>query len=219
MTSTLLAGTRSFCFNPNDSLDQVYKEIAFIELEKDRLELNRADNCIEALLTHSRLELYSKLISKKYQMVAGSRNRSMGVVEKSKNCQMEFIRETKIFEKGLDISTGKKKRLQKTERLMEGREVSKLLLGSGKTGHLMIDNEQIDLTCRVGYRDNFNIVLGLTGKKTNLETSFTLKRNVKKEIGSVVDELRKKRQNFSLKGISHQKSKSKTLYNYYLIMR
>ena len=213
--------SRTFCFEKTTSLDAVMRDLSFISLPKDELVPSREDHCVNANLNDSRFSLYSQFLRRKYRMVkrkASTQGRSNddGV---SKNCKMELIRKEQGGKKGKDYSFGSKNRLNHSESSQSGTLTSKLLLGNGKTGNIRVNDDFVALTCHVGKDGFFGVDISLVGAISSLMSSLSMRTGEKKDIGSVVEDLKNKNKELSTSGISYQKEKGKRKYHYFLIMR
>ena len=184
----------SFCFEPQDSLEQAKKSIEFLLLPKEQVVLRQQEHCFEIIISPDRSKLLEKFLLKRYTLLTNKAGHISGPGNlNNQNCQIE-------------LKTSKKKKVDSTKVLVgnvnavstktnEITEVSssQFLLGFGKPGTLDLEGHSLYIECTGGVRDIFQLTFSYNEEvKAKISTQVTLKRGELLQIAQVTNDLNSK---------------------------
>jgi hypothetical protein len=215
-------GLKGFCFKATTSLNQVLSEIRSISLPKDKFFKRESINCIEGKLSNSRFNLFKTILGKKFLLVrtySGANSDTQQVYSKIRNCKIE-IQKT-VTSKGKSNRVGLNNGLKISEGRNSGSRTttSRMLMAEGRESSIGVNDSLVYVSCwpnDVSARINISLSSG----NSNLSTSITTRKGKKVNLGQIVDSLKNKNRDISLKnGVQYNKVNSTTISDYFLIYR
>lgn len=131
-------------------------------------------------------------------------------------CRIKVIKTGKETAKKDEVKFGRKKRLARTERKADINSVSNMVLSYGKKASLRVNEDSISITCEKS-GGGFQMGFKIEGKNNNLSSNAYVAAGGKLDLGQIVNDLNEKNRSVSINdGMSYQKDKSNTTYNYSL---
>jgi|GEM_PF-4439826 len=218
--------TYGFCFKRPTSLQQVQSALGGFALPNDQLEM--MGNCVEALLSESRAELYEKLLSANlglsdtYKSSRGTNNQGQittltGGSSNQGHCRLEYEKKRNKEHHQRTIGIGKNGNFRDREENLEGNERSQILLSLGKPGSLRVDDISLDVVCTGGNSGNFTLNFSLSGRQSGISTSVEVGLGQVVNIGGIAKDLSGKDRTIDInRGFEHNKSSGKDNFEYYL---
>lgn len=136
------------------------------------------------------------------------------------SCNIAVIKKIDEKYKKTNFKIGKDSRFKEYSSTNIGQSTSTLLLGSGKTGSISINNQKIDIKCTHISNSNYDLEISINGDAGGVSTSISLSRNQQTNIGEIVQDLNDKSKEKDItSGYSKSKSKRKNYYQYFVTIR
>lgn len=224
-SSLLLSGEGrliGFCFNANVNLSSVKSYLGPILARGDRVYSRGIMNCVEIPKAESRFALFEKWLNRRYRIKSsyvgsGKSYQQTATNHVKANCKILIRKETKGQSTSNDISIQKNGRLSQTVTNSSGGVSSRLLLGTGKKGHIRVNSQRVGLVCTKKGADNYEIDVSLEARSGSVSTSVQVSRGNRINIGQVVEDLNNRSRNLDInRGANFKNTKGQTTHNYYL---
>ena len=212
-----------FCFSANTSLKSVKSYSQTILAPGDKVFDRKSKNCLEFQISPNRRELVRKWISQKYKISStyseGARNTlSQSETIVVENCRLKIERVSKGKAQKTNVDVGKRNGLLQQIQSSSGVRTSSMLLGKGFHGSLRVGFETVYLTCIGKTGVGYNVAVSLDSPTSSLRTTVFVSSGKKVNIGQVVNSLNDKQKSLGTnKGLSVEKTKGKSTYDYFLM--
>ena len=142
------------------------------------------------------------------------------VAQYGRDCNIAVIKTINEKYKKLDFKIGKNSKFREHQSSRTGHSTSTLLLGSGKTGTISVNNERINIKCTYINSSSYSLEISIEGETGGLSTNINIFRNQKTNIGEIVQDLKEKSKLKDIKsGYGKTKSKRRNYYQYWVTIR
>lgn len=209
-----------FCFPPKVSLQKARFHLSSFVHPEDEVFTRPAKNCLEVKTNEKRASLYETLLRKKLPVdqVYSNTESNQGSFNlpntAAENCRISIKEKTVGNSKRDDFSLGRKSGVSRREEKFESTNESQLLIDSGSSGHINVDNLRVKLTC-VKASGRFLMKVQLEHGRGGVSTSLTVTPGQEVNIGEVVRNLKNKNNSLSLnKGIENSRTKGQSRSTY-----
>ncbi len=187
---------------------------------RDSFHKRTSVHCLEVNGNPKFYGLYRKYLASNFKVLRSYKgadaNTSSGQVHKLGMCKIKIIKTGKENSSKDEIKLGRKQRLARSENKKQVNSVSNMVLSYGKKASLRVNEDSVAITCDKsggGYQLGFKI----EGKNSNLSSNAYVAAGGKLDLGQIVNDLNAKNRSVSINdGMSYQKDKSNTTYNYSL---
>ena len=207
-----------FCFEKNTSLTQARKWLENIIDSDDEIILRSSINCLEVKHESSlKKDLYKKYLSQKFKLkkVYSSLKRP-GQKKPRETCKIKLeslkkIRsnrsKSKIYRDDLRLSQNSRKAKKLSS--------SSLLLSQGKWGEFIYNQKKYKINCSL--RGKFaDIKIRSQTNQSSFESEFQLKKGVKTEISSHLENNNNKNKKIETKGFKSSKNRLQKKFKMYI---
>lgn len=208
---------RLYCFQ-GENLKEVSSYLKPILKTTDSISAIETTNCLEIHLSSVRIPLFDSWLSRRYKF----KNDFKNVLNTKRDnlaqeCRLELIKKSKATSEVSSGSIGKNSNLkiQKTSAINSSR--SRFLMTTGKPFSFQVNDQSTFITCHRRDADNYKVRISLSDTSGALETSVSLIKGGEVNIGSIVENLNKKRKSADLSdGIDYNKTNFKQRSDYTL---
>ena len=217
----------SYCFEKNVNLQEVNKALNILLLPRDIVEFRNEDNCIDIDSSPERGKLFEKYLSKRY-LLKTANNISSSEAEKQTNelgnqvrdCSLELKTTKKSKTDSTQLKVGEKNVLNKTETASTSISTTDILLGTGKTGEIIIGDKNLKVICHLIGIDKGSLVFSYSEKnKANINTEVQVKKGEWLNIATVLKDLSDKVKTLGMPQTEISKSNEKTEMIYELQLK
>jgi hypothetical protein len=202
----------SFCFEKDVRLDQVEAHIEFLKTGADKIQVRTEDNCLDVYTTSSRSPLYDKLITKKFKIIS---NAVALEGELKDACRVQLIERKYKKNNEKILVAGSKNKINSKSEMEESTIKTELLLTSGKTGNIRVQEKDFSVECLKTLGEVFQLSFYLGEKtKTNIKSEVTIKKGELIDIGNITNELISKQNTIGIPQtvIADQEMNEKIIY-------
>lgn len=208
----------TYCFDFSVSLSEAEKKLEEIKHPNDRLTKKRSMNCLEIEGSQKRANLYEAFLEKRFKLERTYKNEYdlKEEVSSTSPCNIHLKRTSNQQLKKNTFSLGKKNTLKQNQLKNQKTSVSQLLIDSGRTGTIRVDNYRVRVKCQnLGRR--FKLDIELEHSSGGVGTSLTVTSGQEVNLGSIVDELNDKQKILDVKNGLSQTKTSKKVQSHYSI--
>ena len=209
-----------FCFEENVSLNNVENSLSAITHVDDQIFKRSANNCIEVKGNASRANLYELYLNKKYNVMRtyGTGSVNSGI-SSAPACNLNIKKSSRKNSVTESLALGKKNNLIKKQSKKNSITNSQLLVDSGRTGTISVDQFRIRIKC-INLIRSYKLEIDLEHNTGGVSTSITIRPGQELDLGSIVDDLNNQGQTISLKeGFKKSKTTSKVQSNYTITIK
>lgn len=165
-------------------------------------------------------DLYRKYLSSNYKILRSYKGANAEISASQATprgmCKIKITKTGKVDASKDEAQIGKRQRLARSERTKQVNSISNMVLSYGKRASLRVNEDSIGITCDKS-GNGFQLGFKVEGKDTHLSSSAWVAAGGKLDLGQIVNDLNEKNRSVSINdGMSYQKDKSKTTYNYSL---
>lgn len=213
-------GLETFCFSRATSLKAVKAHIKILASSKDQIYINERKHCVELVTSSSKNELFNKWIRKKFKVVSSSEKDQIQVMANSRNCRLQVERQMAEESNEKEFSVGQRTALKESETSVSGKSVSSLLLRVGTVGHIKVNDQRVSLGCQSVSGNSYRVRISLESDSMGLGTEVIVMAGAKTNLGSVVENLNRKRTSKGVpSGVSMKKNSGQINFDYYLMAK
>ncbi len=137
-------------------------------------------------------------------------------------CNLEVIKTIKSVERNTNISL-KKINLIKSESSSSYISKSFLILQSGKNGEISVNEDKVNIHCLASSTGNYSLDIELITKTENqqsqIKTTIDITKNQKINLANIVEELKVRGNELSLKNVKYNKKQGHIKYDYFLELK
>ncbi len=131
-------------------------------------------------------------------------------------CSIQLTKEQTTQQRTKTYQLGRKLKAKQSEKQENGTESSMILLSSGRSGTIVVDQTELIITC-YKRQMNYEIEIDLKGSKDGISTSLVMNKGSRINIGEIAKNLINQDKNISLNsGIKKVKTKKESITKYYL---
>jgi hypothetical protein len=201
-----------YCFSNQADAQDALKKLNFIKINDDKIELDF--NCLDLLIQHHRTDLFQKFIQfrmphAKIQFGSNmtSKDECHILVEVEKNKQNQ----NQQFQIYNDLI------VNETHAIQNQNEQYSLLVSSGKSGVIQINEHQINVTCFKN-ADWYEVKLNVLnqGPGIQIQNELLVQRGQRIQIGSIDQNQKNQKQDIGLNRLHYQNFQDTLLQSIYL---
>jgi hypothetical protein len=205
-----------FCFREDVTLLQVERSLGAILHPSDQVVKNASTHCIEIQGSNKRTNLYEIFLNKQFRVERSYGTEQKDLIESGvPPCNINVRRTGSNTNTINSFSIGRKNNLRKNESSSQRITNSQLLIDSGRSGSIQVDQYRIKVTC-INLIRRFKLDIELEHMNGGVNTSVTVVPGQELDLGSIVDDINNKNKSLSLsKGIkkSHTLGKVQSKYS------
>lgn len=209
-----------YCFSRSTSLDSAISHLDKIRSPRDSFHKRTSVHCLEVNGNPKFFGLYRKYLSANFNILRSYKGSDANVAVEQNiprgMCKIKIIK-TGIENSSKDeASVGTKQRLARSESKKQVNSVSNMVLSYGKKASLRVNEDSVAITCDKS-GGGYQLAFKIEGKNSNLSSNAYVAAGGKLDLGQIVNDLNAKNRSVSINdGMSYQKDRSNTTYNYSL---
>ncbi|MDC1174065.1 hypothetical protein OAT67_01615 [Bacteriovoracaceae bacterium] len=212
-----------FCFENNVSLTSVKSHLIPILAKKDKVFTRESLHCVEANIESSRKELFEKWISRRFKIIRtyDSSSGANSIVRNKlvpQNCYFKMRRVSLLNKEQDNLKLGNNTNISKTIEKSGSQRVSRLVLTEGLRGHIMVNNNKVELVCSKSGKSNYLLdVYTQSTDGNDISTKVIISKGKELNIGEVVQDLKNSSTSLDIaSGLENQKTKGAESYQYFI---
>ena len=214
------AAVYGYCFSRSTSLDSAINHLENIRSPRDRFHKRTSLNCLEVSGSLKMFDLYRKYLSSNYKVLRSYKGANaeipLGRIAARGMCKIKITKTLKMIASKDEVKAGRTNSLARSETSKQVNSISNMVLSYGKKASLRVNEDSIGITCDKS-GNGFQLGFKVEGKDSHLSSNAWVAANGKLDLGKIVNDLNEKNRSVSINdGMSYQKDKSNTTYNYSL---
>lgn len=181
--------------------------------------MRTGDHCFDVVTSTDRSKLLEKFLRKRYNLVAETG--VAGEVEtKIEHCQLEFKTTRKRKVDSTNVRLGATNNIEVANRDMNETSTSQLLLGLGKPGVLDMEGRALNIECRKGASDVYQLIFSFSElNRSKVTSEVSLKRNEPLNVAQVINDLNNKSKTLGIPETIIQEAKGQESTTYELMIK
>ena len=189
----------TFCFNSASELSRARKEIDFLVLDIDKINLK--SNCMDIFTNTKRSNLFVKFIKRSFPSVSITSSLSS-----RRSCDLKITEFTKQNENEINMGvTNRSALLNKKETKSQLSKTSSMQILEDSVSKIIYQNQELNIKCNIR-GESYIIEISSHSDKLSSSTTRTLAKGQKVEIGSIVKAAQGQDDSKSLSGVRFKKT-------------